>query len=315
MNTDFSKTKVTGAQLPISQFQSWVHDHYLRSYGEDDLAFLSNKEDDQGIFDVPSLGTHYSEVWRSEDLGTSMLMNEDEEVGGKGGKKIERMKREEIHDGCFGNESLESGPLTERLIGSLQALKKLKHTLLSHTQPLVSEEVGGNGGDKDVKMDEGNVSEKVEERFKEIDPMDVEAKILTELRYVGLLEDDEEVDWSKREDDEISISLRLTQKTLKKQIEINESRKKRLSEIVKLRMGYQEYETLKDGLDRVIELAWNKRLKKKDNANASGSGSGNSNSSGTGVKVAIENRNAFIMTFGSILEGIGNRMPEKSIYD
>ncbi|KAH9816854.1 histone acetyltransferases subunit 3-domain-containing protein, partial [Melampsora americana] len=259
--SDFSKTKVTGAQVPIVQFQNWVHEHYLRSYGEDDLAFLSNKEDDQGVDEVPCLGTHYSEVWKSEDTGTSMLMKEDEE-GGRGGKRLEKIKREEIHDGCFGNESLESGPLTERLIGSLQALKKLKHTLSSQTQPLINEGMGGNGGDNGVKMDEGNVSEKVVEGFKEIDPMDVEAKMLKELRYVGLLDDDEEVDWSKREDDEISISLRLTQKTLKKQIEINESRKKRISEIVKLRMGYQEYETLKDGLDRVIELAWTKRLKK-----------------------------------------------------
>ncbi|EGG07173.1 uncharacterized protein MELLADRAFT_74753 [Melampsora larici-populina 98AG31] len=81
-----------------------------------------------------------------------------------------------------------------------------------------------------------------------------------------------------------------------------------------MRMAYQEYETLKDGLDRVIELAWTKRLKKKDNGSGNGSGS-SSSSSATGVKVAIENRNAFIMGIGSLMEGIGNRMPEKSIYD
>ena len=67
------------------------------------------------------------------------------------------------------------------------------------------------------------------------------------------------VDWGGREDDEISASLRACQRLLRQQMNINEFRKSRLAERVRSRIAYQEYETLRDGLEAVIEGAWNKR--------------------------------------------------------
>jgi hypothetical protein len=43
VNQDFSKVKAPSSQVPIHQFQNWVNDHYLRSFGEDDLAFLASE--------------------------------------------------------------------------------------------------------------------------------------------------------------------------------------------------------------------------------------------------------------------------------
>lgn len=84
-----------------------------------------------------------------------------------------------------------------------------------------------------------------------------------------------------REDDEISMALRSTQKALRRQASINSRRKGRLSEIVKARMGFQEYEQVKEGLDRVIEQGWNRRMRteasngKKKNGSGAGGGGNN----------------------------------------
>lgn len=62
-----------------------------------------------------------------------------------------------------------------------------------------------------------------------------------------------------REDDEISSSLRACQRLLHRQTAINEARKSILTDIVKDRMGYQEYEATRDAQERLIENGWNKR--------------------------------------------------------
>jgi hypothetical protein len=40
---------------------------YIRDVGEEDVAMLTFRPDDQGIFDMPSLGKHYQDVWDEED--------------------------------------------------------------------------------------------------------------------------------------------------------------------------------------------------------------------------------------------------------
>lgn len=67
------------------------------------------------------------------------------------------------------------------------------------------------------------------------------------------------MEWTAREDDDISSALRACQRLLRDQIAVNEGRKARLAEIVRDRIAYQEYESIRDGLERVIETGWIKR--------------------------------------------------------
>lgn len=75
----------------------------------------------------------------------------------------------------------------------------------------------------------------------------------------SLVDSSSSVDWSAREDDEIAASLRACQRLLRQQVHINDTRKARLAERVRDRIAYQEYEHLRDGLEAVVEGAWNKR--------------------------------------------------------
>ena len=69
-------------------------------------------------------------------------------------------------------------------------------------------------------------------------------------------------DPSKRDDDEITSSLRQCQRLLEAQISLNEQRKSRLVSQAKNRLAYAEYQTRLDGVEKSIEAAWAKRVKK-----------------------------------------------------
>lgn len=88
-----------------------------------------------------------------------------------------------------------------------------------------------------------------------------------------------QIDWSQREDDEITTSLRHCQKLLAQQVSLNEARRLILLDIAKDRLAYSEYQQCLDGLDRIIDTCWTKRAKqiakqqkrKKEAAAAAGS--------------------------------------------
>lgn len=79
-----------------------------------------------------------------------------------------------------------------------------------------------------------------------------------------------QVDWSHREDDEISTSLRSCQRLLQSQKTLNDSRKDVLASIVRDRMAYQDFETTRDAQERLIENGWNKRQKSGTKSKKSG---------------------------------------------
>ena len=68
-----------------------------------------------------------------------------------------------------------------------------------------------------------------------------------------------EIDWSLRTDDEISTALRACQRRLRDQMAINETRKGRLADVVRDRLAYQEYEGVRDSLEKQIESGWIRR--------------------------------------------------------
>lgn len=69
-------------------------------------------------------------------------------------------------------------------------------------------------------------------------------------------------DPNNRDDDEITSALRQCQRLLVHQTAVNEARKTRLAEIAKQRLAYTEYRAALDGVEKSIEEAWLKRIKK-----------------------------------------------------
>ena len=65
VDEDFDHAK-PASQVPYTTFANWVTD-YLRSFGEDDLAFLASRPEDPTYFDEPALGPHYLDKWADLD--------------------------------------------------------------------------------------------------------------------------------------------------------------------------------------------------------------------------------------------------------
>ncbi|KAJ9122412.1 hypothetical protein QFC22_001837 [Naganishia vaughanmartiniae] len=175
----------------------------------------------------------------------------------------------------------------------------------------------------------------------------LEEGVARELRLLGLLDAEETVDWSLREDDEICCALRSSQRLLKTQIAVNNARKDRLLQVTKERLAYGEYKKVLEGLEKLIEQAWTKRYaaikkagkrqKAKGKANASANGN-TTTDAGAGpvavtpsrregippltdqVKLAMSARRRWLGTVGHALEddpvvGRYRGLPQRSIYE
>ncbi|KAJ9127119.1 hypothetical protein QFC24_001354 [Naganishia onofrii] len=173
----------------------------------------------------------------------------------------------------------------------------------------------------------------------------LEEGVARELRLLGLLDAEETIDWSLREDDEICCALRSSQRLLKTQIAVNNARKDRLLQVTKERLAYGEYKKVLEGLEKLIEQAWTKRYAaiKKAGKRQKGKGKANANSNtttdaGAGpvavtpskregvpplsdqVKLAMSARRRWLDTVGHALEndpvvGRYRGLPQQSIYE
>ncbi|KAK4058888.1 Transcriptional regulator [Microbotryomycetes sp. JL221] len=258
---DFSVAK-PGTQIAHHTFHTWV-EAYLRPFGEDDLAFLAPKSHDVAPYLIPPLGKHYTEVWEEEDSGmtvgsTSAYASPLEPA------PLTRTRPEHLTEEASGAENVSLGPLSERLVAAL-----------AFNQPGQDDEDSGEGGSgsDDARsrpngvngIHTGNHDETnaMVDRSTNLDAVELEDRIKRELKFIGLLPEDE-VDWSLREDDEISSALRACQRQLYHQTTLNESRKAVLSSIVKDRMAYQDFEQARDAQERIIENGWSKRQKSEN---------------------------------------------------
>ncbi|KAJ9100647.1 hypothetical protein QFC21_003692 [Naganishia friedmannii] len=173
----------------------------------------------------------------------------------------------------------------------------------------------------------------------------LEEGVARELRLLGLMEAEETIDWSLREDDEICCALRSSQRLLRTQIAVNNARKDRLLQVTKERLAYGEYKKVLEGLEKLIEQAWTKRYAaiKKAGKRQKGKEKVNANSStttdaGAGpvavtpskregvpplsdqVKLAMSARRRWLDTVGHALEddpvvGRYRGLPQRSIYE
>ncbi|BGP13999.1 hypothetical protein JCM10213_005585 [Rhodosporidiobolus nylandii] len=322
---DFSIAK-PGQQIAHSTFQNWV-DAYLRPFGEDDLAFLAAKPEDVTPYLIPPLGKNYLDQWEEEDADPSTTIRPSHaHPANYHNPSLEppplpRLRPDMLSEDALAMESVFLGPLSERLMAALAIEQDSAATIEGEDDEL---RVG--------RAQEGPVPPKLQ-----LDAVDLEERIKRELRFIGILPE-EEVDWSAREDDEISSSLRACQRLLHQQTELNEARKSVLMSLVKDRMAYQDYETARDAQERVIEAGWTKRTrvdtkkakKKKDRDRRAG---GNKEAAKDAVAdqdpskqpiplellEAVEKRNRLVQAFQPFFEeeekGRYYGLPERSVYD
>ena len=183
-----------------------------------------------------------------------------------------------------------------------------------------------------------------------------EEGVKRELRHLGLLDANEEVsflkrlviigpstlqwidcdllgtsqiDWTRKEDDEIAAALRQCQRALRDQVTSNNARKERLTGLVRDRLAYGAYEKSLEGLEKPIEGAWLKRSARRNKKQKSSSHREEGNSIRRpgekvslpdNVKQAMEARRRWIDAVGPVLEapdvqGKFTGLPERSIYD
>ncbi|GJN88461.1 hypothetical protein Rhopal_001427-T1 [Rhodotorula paludigena] len=321
---DFSNAK-PGQQIAHSTFTNWV-DAYLRPFGEDDLAFLAAKPEDMSPYLIPPLGKHYLDRWEEEDTGGAPASGYY--VSPLEPPVLPRLRPDALTEDALQTENVFLGPLSERLMAALAVGGSSAAGAL--------EDEGANGAGEGAGDDAAPPQPKLQ-----LDAVDLEERVKRELRYLGVLPD-EEVDWSSREDDEISAALRACQRLLHQQTELNEARKAVLQQLVKDRMAYQDYETARDAQERVIEAGWTKRMrvdvkkkkkgKERDRrpgggggAAAGGAGAGDGDPSKAPVSAdlveAVEKRDRLVSTFKPFFEEDGGDrgrffgLPETSVYE
>ena len=163
-------------------------------------------------------------------------------------------------------ERVHLGPLSERLMASLS---------LPHLPGVLATASGAANGDV---PDVGPAQP--------MDAIELEDRIKRELRYLGAfpptappptasgsridkealtLGSGADPDWSSRTDDDVSAALRACQRQLREQMAINEARKAKLMAITRDRLARQEYESLRDALEKQIETGYLRRQRHQVN--------------------------------------------------
>ena len=174
-----------------------------------------------------------------------------------------------------------------------------------------------------------------------LDYSQVDERIKQELRHIGFLpllphdpsnpgatpqpDPATTADYDGHYDDEVAARLRLLQARLREQVLINGARKARLTDLVKERMAYQEYQTILEDLDSQVQAAYLKRTrtmgKKPKKARpgaaaavAPGTATGAAGMARPGIgdltKTLMERRRRWIENIGTVFDDEGlSRVP------
>ncbi|KAF8967994.1 Transcriptional regulator [Entomortierella lignicola] len=299
---DFSKVKVAN-QIPIQTFWASM-DPYFRPFTEADRAVLEEERDNVTPLLIPPLGKHYLDAWTEEDRALLPFDGFESRRSSVDIVKDTAPSRNTVYNQPFeltdeniDQDEVSCGPLTERIICSLIAEEVVDPKEIKDDDEQVEAEASLSTTPAASQSNARNYAE-LEERIKR------------ELRYIGLL-GNEEIDWDAREDDEISITLRSLQKELREVMKVNKSRKQRLLGLVNNHLAYQEYNTILDDLDKQVEQGYLKRFRmtksKKKKTSTPKSLSENALSS-------MDRRRRFVQGVGPIFPPENYTIPTKSIY-
>ncbi|KAJ1918877.1 Transcriptional regulator [Mycoemilia scoparia] len=250
---DFTKVKIT-SQTTIQAFWTSV-EPYFRNLTESDIKFLQREEDNQESYIITPLGKPYLQQWTQEEVALFPELAHSSRAKASLDKAlgIERMSRIpprhsylaiDLSDADLVKTNIRCAPITERIICSL-----VRENIVPQNEIISFE-------DEDDDQTNGSSYKSRVQQNSEVP--DLESRLKQELRYIGIL-GDEEVDWKNQEDDEISASLRALQSQLREQVRVNRQRNKILLSIAKKNMGYQEYLQIMDELDKQVEQSYGKR--------------------------------------------------------
>lgn len=138
VNQDFSIVKNVAQSVQWSTFWSGI-ETYIRDVGEEDVAMLTFRSDDRGVFDMPVLGKHYQDIWDEEDIHlpfsqasnqawvTSASMaqgpfqrdKERDSLGNRIGKGLRRSFPKDLTEMDLRDERKGPGLLEERVVAGL----------------------------------------------------------------------------------------------------------------------------------------------------------------------------------------------------
>lgn len=261
---DFSNAKPQN-QIAATTFQTFV-EAYTRPLAEEDMAFLRERGDRvTPVLPIPRGKKHWQDIW-GEDDGSMLTDGLDRHSSTQ-----PRGDLDQIDDDTARTDLISSGPLANRLLSLLK---------FEHRSPL--NDINGNDlnaftdGNDTMDLDgltNGNENDKPlaaassvaelagSKTSQKLDYVQSDERIKSELRYLGLLGQDENPDYDAHNDDDISERLRLLQAELRRVMLINGARKARLLDLAKERLAYQEYSTIHDDLDGQVQQAYLKRTR------------------------------------------------------
>ncbi|KAJ2803474.1 Transcriptional regulator [Coemansia guatemalensis] len=253
---DFSRVKVTN-QVQIQTYWAAM-EPYFRNITEEDLALLEPTAEDPETLAIPPLGKFYAYKWAEEELAHFP----DHMHHSKTRHAVRALIGADSHaksrpdaltgSGLAGSELSPStarlAPLTERIVSALVA------------ERLVLADGSQGGGDASYRSDSEGSDTEIEPRqlSSSGEPLSLEDRMKRELRYIGILDDDD-VNWDDRQDDEVCVTIRALQRQLREQRRINHLRMERLLPAAKEHSGYQEYTQVIDELDKQVEQSYLKR--------------------------------------------------------
>ncbi|KAJ1643380.1 Transcriptional regulator [Coemansia asiatica] len=255
---DFSRVKVS-SQVPIQTFWASL-EPYFRNITDDDIAFLASSSDSQESYVVPKLGKFYAQKWAEEEVShfPDHMHNSKTKYTAKHLLSVDSRLKTAIPERSFAAADLidsdlslnaaRLAPLTERIISALVAEK----FVIQDPSNAQDEDSGGAlDSNSDSRLEINHISTNG-------DTVSLEDRLKRELRYIGIL-DEEEINWDDRQDDEVCATLRALQRQLREQVKVNEMRKERLLSVANDHIGHQEYTQMVDELDKQIEQSYLKR--------------------------------------------------------
>ncbi|KAJ2501171.1 Transcriptional regulator, partial [Coemansia sp. RSA 2052] len=262
---------------------------YFRNITEEDLALLEKTGDNQEAYTTPRLGKFYARAWAEEEvthfpdhmsnnktryaakhlLGTETHSQSQSAAAAAAAAAATSFQGAELVDSDLSLNSVRLAPLTERIISALVAERLVLNgdSWSAHSK---HEGTGGSAGEGNTGNNNNNNNNNDSANEESDDGMEprqlsssgemisLEDRLKRELRYIGILDDDD-IDWDGREDDEVCATMRSLQRQLREQTKINAQRKERLLPIAKEHTGYQEYTQVIDELDKQVEQSYLKR--------------------------------------------------------
>jgi transcriptional adapter 3 len=346
---DFSNAK-PNSQINFSTFSTYV-EPFFRPFSEEDLAFLRERGDRVTPFVMPKRGKrHYTEIWAEED--GAMSIDTPQQGRDKLPPNQPRGSIDNMDDDVGETDKLSVGPWLTRLMQTLRPEARAqsaddKPTTNGTTNGDISMNGDADAEDKPASSDDkpnqqpaAFMPESSTEAWKKashpkLEYSQVDERIKQELRHIGFLPlDGFEAEYDGHFDDEVAARLRLLQNRLKEQMLINGARKARLTDLVRERMAYQEYQTILEDLDGQVQAAYLKRTrtmgKSKKTKRPGGAGGGShfvGGAAGTArpgigdlTKTLMERRKRWIDTIGSVFDDESLRKvpritdPESSIF-